>query len=208
MARAAWNIGVSMLTRALTPNKSKLDGIGLIKPHVWKARVGLLDMDLNVHLNNASYLYNMELARWHLLSGMLHFCFTKRWMLLVGSQSIRYRHSIAPFQAYEIHSDIVYWDDQWFYFSHRFVCPATGKLFAEGLTRGMVKDSNRKTIKFVDVAKQMGLGAPAPKDVPDVVKTFLLWDAATKASTAAWNPTEHIDTNTPKLLQSVNLPKF
>ncbi|RHY26745.1 hypothetical protein DYB32_007328 [Aphanomyces invadans] len=154
MARAVWNICASMLTRALTPNKAKLDGVGVIKPHVWKTRVGLLDMDLNVHLNNASYLYNMELARWHLsgytllvmhgsrakrrscclgrLNGMLHHCFSKRWMLLVGSQSIRYRHSIAPFQAYEIHSDIVHWDDQWFYFIHRFVCPTTGKLFAEG----------------------------------------------------------------------------
>ncbi|ETW04691.1 hypothetical protein H310_03850 [Aphanomyces invadans] len=198
-----------MLTRALTPNKAKLDGVGVIKPHVWKTRVGLLDMDLNVHLNNASYLYNMELARWHLsgLNGMLHHCFSKRWMLLVGSQSIRYRHSIAPFQAYEIHSDIVHWDDQWFYFIHRFVCPTTGKLFAEGLTRGMVKDSNRQTIKFIDVTKQLGLGTPASKPMPDVVKTFLEWDAATKASTAAWNPADHIDDKRPKFLQGVNFIK-
>ncbi|KAF0695257.1 Aste57867_13925 [Aphanomyces stellatus] len=199
-----------MLTRAMTPNKASFEGIGITKSHVWKARVGLLDMDLNVHLNNASYLYNMELARWHLsgLSGLLNLCFRHKWMLLVGSQSIRYRHSLPPFAAYEIHSDIVHWDDTWFYFCHRFVCPKTGKLYAEGLTRGMVKDPKRKTVSFEEILVQLKLDVPAKKPMPDVVAAFLEWDAATKASTAAWNPEEHKDRKTPAWLQSVNLPKF
>ncbi|CAK4675167.1 unnamed protein product [Aphanomyces euteiches] len=209
MARAAWNITSSMVTRAMSPNKAKFAGVGINKPHVWKTQVGFLDVDLNAHLNNAAYLYNMELARWHLsgLSGLMGVMLSKKWGFLVGSQSIRYRHAVAPFKNYEIHSEIVHYDDTWFFFCHRFVCPKTGKLYAEGLTRSMVKDSNRKTISFEEVCDEMGLAPPQIKQTPDIVTAFLEWDSATKTSVAEWKPEEHIDHATPAWLRSVNLPK-
>ena len=37
--------------------------LGLSVPHVYAGRVGLLDTDVNGHLNNAAYLVNCEMAR-------------------------------------------------------------------------------------------------------------------------------------------------
>ncbi|RHY73805.1 hypothetical protein DYB30_014159, partial [Aphanomyces astaci] len=58
-----------------------------------------------------------------------------KWMFLVGSHAIRYRHAIPPNQPFEIHTQNIHWDHTWVYLRARFVCPETGKLYAEGLTR-------------------------------------------------------------------------
>lgn len=64
VARIVWNIGAGLVHRAL--NKSRMrPGMGFDYPAVWRARPGFLDCDINLHLNNAAYLFNMELARWH-----------------------------------------------------------------------------------------------------------------------------------------------
>lgn len=62
--RVFWNVGAGLVHRAL--NKSSMKpGMAVKYPAVWKARPGFMDCDINLHLNNASYLFNMELARWH-----------------------------------------------------------------------------------------------------------------------------------------------
>uniref|UniRef100_M4BZT3 Uncharacterized protein n=1 Tax=Hyaloperonospora arabidopsidis (strain Emoy2) TaxID=559515 RepID=M4BZT3_HYAAE len=59
-----WNIGSGLVHGAFQP-KSSPGLAGLHYPAVWKARSGFLDCDVNLHLNNSSYLFGMELARWH-----------------------------------------------------------------------------------------------------------------------------------------------
>lgn len=62
--RIFWNVSAGLVHRAL--NKSAIKpGMGLHYPALWRARPGFLDCDVNLHLNNASYLFNMELARWY-----------------------------------------------------------------------------------------------------------------------------------------------
>lgn len=62
--RALWNGAAGLVHRAV--NKKKMaPGMAIKYPAVWKGRAGLLDCDVNLHLNNSSYLYAMELARWH-----------------------------------------------------------------------------------------------------------------------------------------------
>jgi hypothetical protein len=62
--RALWNAGAGLVVRALN-KRSMRPGLALAYPAVWRGRAGLLDCDVNLHLNNSSYLYAMELARWH-----------------------------------------------------------------------------------------------------------------------------------------------
>ncbi|KAF0684496.1 Aste57867_23495 [Aphanomyces stellatus] len=184
-ARALWNLGASLIERRLHPNKQALAGLGLLRPHVWKARVGLMDLGVAAHMNNAAAIANMELARWHNtgVSGMFELVVAHKWMFLAGANMIRYRHEIPPFAAYAIHSDVIFWDDTWFFFRHRFVCPTTGKLFIEGVTRVVVKDSHRNTISLPQIAKAMGIGPLDPNpEMPETVKAYLRWDAATKRS--------------------------
>ncbi|GMF09880.1 unnamed protein product [Phytophthora lilii] len=104
-------------------------------------------------------------------------------MVLVGLQAIRYRYAIPPFHAYEIKTQVVYWDDDWIYLLHQFQDPATGKQFAEGLVRGVVMKGRRRVSAnkiFAEVSG--GELIDPPTEVPGVVKGFLDWDKACTAS--------------------------
>jgi len=60
--RTTWNLTAGMLRRIIDPPKP---GILVAYPSIWKTRIGMIDTDLNFHLNNASYFTQMELAIWY-----------------------------------------------------------------------------------------------------------------------------------------------
>ncbi|KAH9099724.1 hypothetical protein Ae201684P_018735 [Aphanomyces euteiches] len=170
--RCLWNLGSSTLARSLHPNKQALHGVFITEPHIWKARVGLFDVALAGHIDNASVVANMEFSRWHAsgLSGLAKLVFIERWSFLAGSNMVQYHHDILPGHAFEIHTEVIYWGDAWSFFRHRFVCPTTGKLFIEGVTRTIVKDGQNRTIPFDDVIRYLKVEKARPTEMPDVVK--------------------------------------
>ncbi|KAL3662047.1 hypothetical protein V7S43_012855 [Phytophthora oleae] len=182
--RMLWNIS-SGLVYSVLHKKAKSGLAGLHYPAVWRARSGFLDCDVNLHLNNSAYLFSMELARWHFTAsnGVLWQALKHRRMFLAASQAIRYRHAIPPFHAYEIKTWLVYWDGPWIYFLHQFQDPTSGKQFAEGLCRIMVKQSG-KGVSFEKMISEVYDGPipPQPAEVPEVVQGFLEWDAASRSS--------------------------
>ncbi|KAJ0404797.1 hypothetical protein P43SY_003473 [Pythium insidiosum] len=211
--RIFWNTGAGLVHRALNKNTMK-PGYGLLYPAVWRARPGFLDCDVNMHLNNASYLYNMELARWHFsaATGIVHEAVKKRQMFLVGSQSIRYRHPIPPFRPYEIRTQVVYWDDSWVYFLHHFQCPTTGKLYAEGLCRATVKEGKRRvsgqelyynaTGLMVDTPKELlhssgGIGSDRKGGLMDERKQRRLATAAIEIDNDSLSDDSHVEITSP-----------
>lgn len=121
VARGVWNalMGVAERSWALrqagsaatgsgsAATKAKLEslrGLGVTKPHIWRARAGFSDLDLNMHVNNASFVYCAELARWHLsgLNGLLGVAMKNKYAFLVGGQAFRYRRAIPPFAKYQV----------------------------------------------------------------------------------------------------------
>lgn len=182
--RMLWNIGSGLVHGVLRRN-SRSGLAGLHYPAVWRGRSGFLDCDVNLHLNNSSYLFSMELARWHFTAstGVLWQAVKHRRMFLAASQAIRYRHAIPPFHAYEIRTQMVYWDGHWIYFLHQFQCPTTGKQYAEGLCRVMVKQ-REEAVSFEKMIGEVYDGPipPRPSEVPEVVKGFLDWDVASRNS--------------------------
>ncbi|OWZ01080.1 hypothetical protein PHMEG_00027605 [Phytophthora megakarya] len=189
--RMLWNIGSGLVHGAL--HKNPQSGLaGLHYPAVWRARSGFLDCDVNLHLNNSSYLFGMELARWHFTAsnGVLWHALKNRRMFLVASQSIRYRHAIPPFHAYEIRTQIIYWDKDWIYFLHQFQDPSTGRQYAEGLARVVVKEDGEGA-PFDKMISEVHDGPIPPQpEMPDVVKGFLEWDAASRSSMETANNLE------------------
>ncbi|TMW65563.1 hypothetical protein Poli38472_008205 [Pythium oligandrum] len=182
--RVFWNLSAGLVHNAVSRFKPVKPGMGVLYPTVWRGRTGFLDCDVNLHLNNSSFLYCMELARWHYAGavGMMPMYVKKRMMFLAASQAIRYRHPLPPFQPYEIHTQIVHSDADWMYFLHQFVCPTTGKLYAEGLCRATIKQG-RERVPWYDVYRECtGLDFRHGEEMPAVVKEFLDWDAASKAS--------------------------
>ncbi|EQC31195.1 hypothetical protein, variant [Saprolegnia diclina VS20] len=176
--RILWNMGAGLLRRRFSP---PTPGLLLIdRPSIWKTRIGAIDTDLNLHLNNASYLTQMESATWFAVgaSGILVEILRQRWLFLVVSQAIRYRHPIPPLRPFHIHSTIVYWDADWLYLQHRFVCPATGTLYAQSIVRVMIrlgKATVSPTTMYRTVTKDESR-AFTPPAMPDEVRDFLAWE--------------------------------
>lgn len=94
---------------------------------------------------------------------------------------VRYRHAIPPFQPYEVRTRMAYCDDTWIYFVQHFQCPTTGKVYAEGLARTTVREG-KKVVSAAAMIAEIGEFPTLPKEMPEVVREFLRWDEASKAS--------------------------
>lgn len=183
--RTFWNIGTGLVHRLISKQPAEKGVLGVSFPSVWRGRTGFMDCDVNLHLNNSSFIYNMELARWHFtaINGMLWQTFKNRRMFLVGSQAVRYRHAIPLFHAYEIKTQVVYWDDEWFFVLQRYQDLTTGKQYAEGLVRGVIMKGSRRVSPHKIIAEVSdGAMIEMPKKMPDIVQSFLEWDGACSAS--------------------------
>lgn len=131
-------------------------------------RVWPLDLDQNVHMNNAKYLVAMELARYALLkrTGLLRPVLKKGWALINAAQNVVFFRSLKLFQRYTVSARLLYLDDQdWFYLKQHV--RSRGELVATGLFRMRIKEG-RTTIPPLELGNlsnlQMGpeTAAPAP----------------------------------------------
>ena len=52
---------------------------------------------------------------------------------VLGSEVIRFRKSLQLFQAFEIHTDLLYWDEKYFYLQQRFV--VKGDVYASAIVK-------------------------------------------------------------------------
>ncbi|KAL4159254.1 hypothetical protein PRNP1_005018 [Phytophthora ramorum] len=131
-------MGAGMLRRKLT---KQTPGALLRYPGVWKTRASLKDCNLTGTLPENAYYRSMELAIWYGcgVQGILHACARNRWYFVFGSQGIRHFKAIKLFQRYEVHTRNVYWDNDWLFLLAQFKCPETGEIFAEGLSRCMLR---------------------------------------------------------------------
>lgn len=104
---------------------------------------------------------------------------------MFGSQGIRHFKDIRAGQVFEVHTQNIYWDDTWFFLLAQFKCPDTGDVFAEGLSRVMLRHG-RSAVDSRELYAMMGVHDIADKDrVPDVIQQFLEWDKASETSMKA-----------------------
>lgn len=110
------------------PSKGMLDDV------VSRHRVGLRDIDLNWHMNNARYLNFLDTARLeHAIRTGLFSIFRQRGNFLVANLEISYIRSLLPFQRFEIHTRVLGWDQRYYYIQHEF--HAGGELYAKAYAR-------------------------------------------------------------------------
>ena len=96
--------------------------VGVFDEDVLRMRVGLQDIDFNLHLNNARYLSFMDYGRVHLTAatGILTPMLREKWVPLVGSVSITYRRSLGLFAPFTLSTRVLCWDEKWFYMEQVF----------------------------------------------------------------------------------------
>lgn len=124
-------------------------------------RVWPSDLDLNMHMNNGRYLVLMDLGRFDLMqrTGLVNKSIRERWMPVVSDVKIRYRHTLEPFQRFELHTRLVGWDRKWFYLEQRF--ERKGRLMARALVRGVIVKQGR-TLNCDEVISAMGVKMSSP----------------------------------------------
>ena len=101
-------------------------------------RVWPNDCDINLHMNNGRFLSFMDLGRIYLLAqlGLLKPVLRNRWQPVVAAVDINYLRPLDPFQQFRLETQLLTWDEKYFYVEQRFI--AAGRLRASALVKGLL----------------------------------------------------------------------
>jgi YbgC/YbaW family acyl-CoA thioester hydrolase len=162
----------------LFPRKAR-PGQNLLDPSVTRMRVGLLDLDSNLHVNNGTYLQMMDVARNNQIAdlGMFPVARQKGWAPVVAASTMKYRRSLRPFDRFEITTRIIGWDERVFYLEQVFT--RGGQLCARGIVASRFLDRKGNRISALDVVRDvMGEDLPSPELPADVAAWARALDVA------------------------------
>ncbi len=144
--------------------------LGFLEESRLRFRVWPLDLDPNLHMNNARYLSVMDLGRVDLLlrNGIWRTMMKKRWQAVLGATNIRYKKPLKPFQSFEVITRVLCWDDKRFYLEQRV--ESHGKVAAVALMQGVFLD-RRGRVSPRKVAIAAGSDMPSPPE-PEIVRAW------------------------------------
>jgi len=85
---------------------------------ILKLRAGIFDIDTFGEVNNGRQLTLMDLGRYDMAvrTGLMKVVRKKKWGLVIGGSSVRYRRRIPFLKRFELHSKVIGHDGRWFYF--------------------------------------------------------------------------------------------
>ncbi|CAK5011921.1 unnamed protein product [Aphanomyces euteiches] len=149
----------------------------------------------------------MENARWTLgfMGGGVQQAIQNKWMFVAGFNTINIFKDIPLGKAYEVHSYIVYWEKEagWWFFDHTFVCPESGKILANGMTRVMLRDlKTKQRIHMPEYLALMNVSRECP-EMPERVKRYHELDDQTRYRMEAWRGNEQVQ---PSLMEALVSP--
>jgi YbgC/YbaW family acyl-CoA thioester hydrolase len=165
-----WELINAARRRKQPPTHDLLDTVSM------EFRVGLFDLDLNLHLNNAKYLKFMDRCRLeHSVStGLLDHMIRARCQAVVANTEISFVREIRPYQQFEVQTRMQGWDDKYIYYDQRFL--SQDKLHTHALLR-VVNLYGGKAISPQAMQEITGLNQTSPP-LPDYVEQ---WKALLKA---------------------------
>jgi len=97
--------------------------VGGLDTTVVKMRVWPLDLDFNRHVTNGRYFTMADVGRmdYVLRSGAYKVALRHKAFPIVGDVWGKFRRELRLFEAFEIHSRMLGWDDKWVFVEHRFM---------------------------------------------------------------------------------------
>jgi acyl-CoA thioesterase FadM len=162
----------------------------ILQPLTLRLRVLPNDLDTNAHMNNGRYLTIMDLGRLDLIcrTGLLPWMRKTRGVPILAAAMIRYRLPLAPFQAYDLQTQIMGWDEKWLYLEQRFIITSghkSGAVAAIALVRGSFMNPETKaTIPTENILKETGYLYPSPT-LPAHITEWAEAENALRAVTAS-----------------------
>lgn len=105
-------------------------------------RVWPHDLDAFGHMNNGRYLQIMDVARteWMARTGVLSTMWDNKYSAVLGGGLTRYRRSLKLMQRYQVRTQLMHWDERWFFFEHAFL-DARGRRIAVGISRAALRSA-------------------------------------------------------------------
>lgn len=162
----------------LTKQEKSLVGLGANPPHIYSSRAGLFDVDLMMHMNNASYLTHAELARWEwtAFSGLLPASLKTKSYFIVTASILRFRREIAPLKKFEIETRGGKIDDRNLWVYQTFHSPNSNgersKVLCQVFTQGVMTNKG----KVINPREWLADNLPSAKDALDGLTEAPLFD--------------------------------
>jgi acyl-CoA thioesterase FadM len=107
-----------------------------LEPAVNRFRVWPSDLDLFGHMTNSRYFAFMDVGRTDLIGrcGLVGELRSRGWYPVVVEESIQFRHSLNPFQKFELKTQITGYDERHIVMRQTFL--VGGEVAALGVVRG------------------------------------------------------------------------
>jgi YbgC/YbaW family acyl-CoA thioester hydrolase len=141
-------------------------GQTFLDPSTSRTRVGLGDLDVYRHVNNAVYLNMMDTARNNLLAdcGAMKPLLERGWYPVVAASTVKYKKSLTLWQPVEITSRVLGWDPRVFYLEQ--VIATRGQLAARGIVAARFLASGGHRIPATAVVALLDGPAESP-EIPE-----------------------------------------
>lgn len=165
MFRYMFKLLFLMIRILFKPGKLAIHDISVIKGRVWPC-----DADFNMHLNNGLIQKNMDFGRYDLMIrvGIFQLAFKEKWHPIAASAFIVYRKALPLFAVYEIHTQIIGWDDKWVYFDQKIIYKE--KMAAHSIIKGLVRGP-KGNIHPSEVASKLGITSISPA-LPQIIEEW------------------------------------
>ncbi len=120
------------------------------------------DLDINLHMTNSRYNSFMDIGRINFMIRIGGWDKLRRAGMLpvLGSLATRYGRPINPFQAFQVLTRIVSWDDRWLYMEQRIV--AGGQTASITLCKTLFVQKGR-SVPTDELMQLIGFTSPKPE---------------------------------------------
>jgi acyl-CoA thioesterase FadM len=104
-----------------------------------RLRVWPNDLDTNLHVNNGRYLALADIGRmhWFVRTGLLDVARRRKAFPVVGDAIAKFRRELKAFEAFDIETRLIGWDNKWGFLEHRFI--RGGRVLGVVAIRGVFK---------------------------------------------------------------------
>ncbi len=146
--------------------------VNALESTIIRMRVWPLDLDFNRHVTNGRYFTMADVGRMDfvLRSGAFRVALRTKALPIVGDTWGKFRRELKLFEAFEIHSRMLGWDDKWSFMEHRFV--SKGRVIGVVVMRGLFR-SAKGTIAPGEFVRGLGL----PERSPEMPEWLTSWSA-------------------------------
>jgi acyl-CoA thioesterase FadM len=134
------------------------------------------DLDVLFHVNNGVYLSMLDVARVDLIlrSGVAAVLRRHGLYPVVAAETIRFRRSLQLFQAFEVETEIIGWDEKAFIIQHRFW--RRDELVADAVVRARFLRRKGGTVRSSELLELLGQAGPSP-ELPPWIEAWNLENA-------------------------------